>query len=193
MLRDKLGFTLIELLVVIALIGVSITLAVPSWERAKQKRRLTNATEQVGAFLVTAQSQAQKRNQPVSLSYFHSGEESWCAGAALSAIGCDCTETDTSAALYCSIDGNTSTIDARSFKSLKLIAATDGQPDGGNLYITFDPIRGILQPSGDSLRFTFESNDGYFQLQVRVSPTGLMTICNPDESRKVSGYSACAS
>lgn len=62
MLRNKLGFTLIELLVVITLIGVSVTLAVPSWQQASQKRRLTDATEQVAPFLAVAQSQAQKRN-----------------------------------------------------------------------------------------------------------------------------------
>ena len=192
MLRNKLGFTLIELLVVITIISIGITLAVPSWERASQKRRLTNAAEQVAAFLITAQSQAQKRNRPVSLSYHHSGDHNWCVGAVLGAVGCDCTETDTSSAQYCSIDGITSSIQTESFPSLSLIAASDGRPVDGDSYITFDPIRGILQPTGDKLSFTFESAGGYFQLQLRVSPTGLLTICNPDESREVGGYFICA-
>ena len=192
MLRNKLGFTLIELLVVITLIGISVTLAVPSWEQVSQKRRLTNATEQVASLLAIAQSEAQKRNQPVSLAFNRSGDQNWCVGAVTGSNGCDCTETDTGSAQYCAIDGTPYRIEASTFHSLNLIEATDTQPGDGDSFVTFDPVRGILQPAGDRLQFTFESTDGYFQLRLVISPTGLVTICNSDGNRVIGGYATCA-
>ena len=193
MFRNRLGFTLIELLVVITLIGISLTLAVPSWEQVSQKRRVTNATEQVAAFLSVAQSEAQKRNQPVSLSYNHSGDQNWCIGIVLGEGACDCTETNPGSAQYCAIDGAPSLVKAGTFQFLNLIEATDTQPAGGDSPITFDPIRGILQPAGDKLQFTFESSGGYYQLRLVVSPTGLLTICNSGDDQVVGGYAQCVS
>lgn len=191
MFENKSGFTLIELLVVIAIIGISVTLAVPSWNQANQKRGLTNAAEQVAAFLSVAQSEAQKRNQAVSLSFNRSDDQSWCIGTLVGSSGCDCRETDPGSAQYCSMDGQPSSIGATSFGYLKLIEATDGQPGDGDSYITFDPVRGILQPSGDKLNLTFESAGRSHQLRVHVSPTGLVKICNSDSNRTVGGYKAC--
>jgi len=70
MIQNKSGFTLIELLVVIAVIGISVTLAVPSWEQVSQKRNLTNATEQIAAVMAVAQTEAQKRNQQSGIGRF---------------------------------------------------------------------------------------------------------------------------
>jgi prepilin-type N-terminal cleavage/methylation domain-containing protein len=191
MFLNRSGFTLIELLVVVTLVSISLTLATPSWERVSQKRSITNVAEQVAAFMVVAQSEAQKRNQAVSLSFDRSGNQSWCVGAVLGVNGCDCTETDTDSAQYCSIDGNPSVVQASSFQFLNLLEAVDSQPSTGNGYVTFDPIRGILQPAGDSLQFTFESASGDFQLRVLINPTGMLFICSPDGDKKVSGYKPC--
>jgi len=191
MLRKKLGFTLIELLVVITLIGISVTIAVPSWEQVSQKRRLTSATEQVAALLAVAQSEAQKRNQAVSLAFSRSGDNNWCVGAITGPSGCDCTETDTTSAQFCSIDNTPHRIEASSFQFLKLIEASDTQPGEGDSYITFDPVRGILQPAGDKLQLTFESSGGYYQLRLVIGPTGLLSICNSGEDRIVGGYGTC--
>jgi len=168
------------LLVVITLIGISVTIAVPSWEQVSQKRRLTSATEQVAALLAVAQSEAQKRNQAVSLAFSRSGDNNWCVGAITGPSGCDCTETDTTSAQFCAI-----------FQFLKLIEASDTQPGEGDSYITFDPVRGILQPAGDKLQLTFESSGGYYQLRLVIGPTGLLSICNSGEDRIVGGYGTC--
>jgi len=191
MFRNKLGFTLIELLVVITLIGISVTLAVPSWEQVSQKRRLTNATEQVASLLAVAQSEAQKRNQAVSLAFSRTDDQNWCVGAVTGSSGCDCTETNTESAQYCAIDGTPYRIEASTFQFLSLVEASDTQPGEGDSFVTFDPIRGILQPAGDRLQFTFESSGGYFRLRLVISPTGLVTICNADSDRVVGGYATC--
>jgi len=192
MRKNTSGFTLIELLVVITILGIAITLAIPSWNRVGQKRLLTGAVEQVAATLAVAQTEAQKRSQNVSLAYDRSDDQNWCVGASANASGCDCTEADPDSAQYCTLDGTPASVGSALFSSVNLIEATDSQPAGGNSYITFDPVRGILQPAGDRLRLTFESSGGQYQLRVLVSPTGLLKICNPDPDKKVGGYPACA-
>lgn len=192
MFRIKPGFTLIELLVVITLIGIFITLAIPSWDKVSQKRRVTNVTEQAAAFLAVAQGEAQKRNQPVSLAFSRTGDQTWCVGAAVGLDGCDCRETNADSTQYCALDGAQSSVQAADFQFVNLIQAIDSQPGGGDARITFDPIRGILQPAGDRLQFTFESTDGDFQLRVKLGPTGLLSICNPDADTMVAGYKTCS-
>lgn len=192
MSQNDSGFTLIELIIVLTIISLAITLATPSWEMVSQKRRLTNATEQVAALLVVAQSEAQKRNQPVSLAFNRTGDQSWCLGAVLSPTGCDCDVTDTGSAQYCTIDGTPSRIEAESFGSLNLLEAIDTKPGSGDSFITFDPVRGILQPAGDKLQLTFEATGGYYQLRLVIGPTGLLRICSPDADKAVAGYTACA-
>ena len=193
MSRNNSGFTLIELIVVITIIGLAITLATPSWDQVSQKRKITNAAEQVAALLVVAQSEAQKRNQPVSLAFNRNGNQNWCIGVSLSANGCDCRVTDSSSAQYCTIDGTSHSLAATAFNSLNLTEALDTQPGSGDSYITFDPVRGILQPPGDKLQLTFESTGGYYSLRMIIGPTGLLRICNPDTDKAVAGYRACTS
>ena len=192
MSRYESGFTLIELIVVISIVAITISLATPSWEQVSHKRKLTNATEQVAALLVIAQSEAQKRNQAVSLAFSRNGNEDWCVGAVLNPDGCDCTVTDSGSDQYCTIDGTSRRIEASEFPSLKLISAADSQPGSGDSRITFDPVRGILQPAGDRLQFVFESGRGHYRLQLVIGPTGLLTICNPDADKAVGGYAMCA-
>jgi type II secretion system protein H len=191
MLLHKSGFTLIELLVVLAVIGISITLAVPSWGLVSQKRSLTNATEQVAAFLSIAQTEAQKRNQAVSLTFNRTGDQDWCVGKTMGQKICDCMETDPASAQYCTIDGTLSSLGADSLSSLNLIEAKDTQPTSGDSFITFDPVRGILQPVGDKLQLTFESTGGHYQLRLSISPTGFLKICNPEGTKMVGGYAKC--
>lgn len=192
MLQQRPGFTLIELLVVIAILGISVSLAVPSWQQATQKRNLTYATEHVAALMSLAQTEAQKRNQAISLVFNRAGNQDWCAGATLGAGACDCNESNPEAVDFCSIDGTQNSIAAMSFRFINLIEATDSQPSDGDSRITFDPLRGILQPAGDRLQFTFESTDGNFQLRLLMGPTGLLRICNPDSDKRVGGYKSCA-
>lgn len=192
MFQKDVGFTLIEVLVVMAITTIAITLAAPSWERAAQKRRLTNATEQVAVFLLVAQGEAQKRNQKVSLVFNRIGNEDWCVGSSIGASACDCTETNSVSLQYCAVDGVEQRIESSTFQSAHLIQASDTQPGSGDAIITFDPIRGTLQPAGDRLQLTFGSANDEFRLRLVIGPTGLLTTCNPDSSRIVAGYKLCA-
>lgn len=192
MFQKVSGFTLIEVMVAMTITVLVLTLATPSWERATQKRRLTNTTEQVHAFLLVAQSEAQKSNQAVSLVFNRVGDEDWCVGSSMGSGACDCTESNSESLLYCAIDGVERRIESSMFQSTYLIQAFDTQPGSGDTVITFDPIRGILQPAGDMLQLTFGSASNEFQLRLVVGPTGLFTLCNPDSRRIVGGYKLCA-
>ncbi|MDH3902741.1 MAG: GspH/FimT family protein, partial [Xanthomonadales bacterium] len=145
----------------------------------------------VAALMSFAQTEAQKRNRTISLAFNRTNNLEWCVGATLGASGCDCSEVNPESVGFCTIDGTPSSVGSASFKFLSLIEATDRQPDGGNSFITFDPLRGILQPPGDMLQFTFESTNGDFQLSLIISPTGLFRICNPDSEKLVGGYRTC--
>ena len=61
----------------------------------------------------------------------------------------------------------------------------------GEFHIPRNARQGILQPAGDSLRLTFESQNGVFQLRLSLAPTGLLMICNPAADKQVAGYPTC--
>jgi prepilin-type N-terminal cleavage/methylation domain-containing protein len=192
MFRKVAGFTLLEVMVAMTIAVLVLVLATPSWERAIQKRKLTNTTEQVAAFLLVAQSEAQKSNQAVSLVFNRVGNQDWCVGSSIGSSACDCRETNSASLQYCAVNGVARRIESSMFQSAYLIQAFDTQPGSGDSVITFDPIRGILQPAGDVLQLTFGSASNEFQLRLVVGPTGLFTLCNPDSSRIVGGYKLCA-
>lgn len=192
MFLHKSGFTLIELLVVLAVLGLTITMAVPSWDLVSQKRNLTNAAEQVAAFLAVAQTEAQKRNQTVSLAFNRTSEQDWCVGKTIGSTSCDCKETDPESEQFCTTDGTLSSLGANSLPRLNLLEARDSEPSSGDSFITFDPVRDILQPVGDRLQLTFESTGGHYQLRLSISPTGLLKICNPESTGTVGGYAKCS-
>ena len=185
------GFTLIELMTVIVLIAVALVLSVPSWDHATQKRRITGAAEQVAAMVTTAQSEAIKRNQPVSLAFQRLATDNWCIGMAVGDGGCDCMESNPAAAGFCAIEGAPSRHVAGDFQGVLLRSALDNAPGAGDGRIVFDPVRGILTPVGDRLALAFESQGNDFQLDVRMSSTGLMRVCNPGVTHKVPGYLSC--
>jgi type IV fimbrial biogenesis protein FimT len=189
----KLGFTLMELILVIAIVGLAVMLAVPSWGLATQKRLLTSGAEQVTALLSVAQSEAILRNRAVSLSYTRSSDTQWCVGASNGATGCDCMENDSTEPAYCQLDAVLRRVASTDLEGVILTGASDNLPGAGDGFVSFDTVRGILQPAGDGLQFTFESSGGRYRLRVRLGPTGLIWLCSPEESQQVPGYGLCVS
>jgi prepilin-type N-terminal cleavage/methylation domain-containing protein len=185
------GFTLMELIVVISVIGVALIMAVPSWDNASQKRLVTNGTEQVTSLLSIAQSEAIARNQAVSISFNRVSGTQWCVGATAGTGGCDCTESDDEAAAFCQLDGVAQRIGSADLPGMILQGAGDRLPGSGDGMVVFDTVRGILQPAGDGLQFTFDSLGDKYRLRVQLGPTGLIWVCSPDASRFVPGYGDC--
>src|SRR5215471_5169700 len=61
------GITLLEMLVVVAIIGLMVGLAYPSLSAGLDSVRMVSATDSVAAFLNSAVTRAQRRQQAVAL------------------------------------------------------------------------------------------------------------------------------
>lgn len=180
------GFSIIELMMSVILLAVGMALAVPSYREMVEKRQLTHGAEQLVAFVNSAQSEAIKRNEVLTLSYARADSDDWCVGAVLGATACDCTEADATAADYCAIDQTPWIIDNTHAGNRELVHGMDG--DGA---WSFDPVRGLLTDLDDSPLIEMRSDSGDYRLQLMVLVTGQVILCSADDSHAVPGYAAC--
>lgn len=181
------GFTIVEILITMVVVALLLSLAAPSFSSLVQKRRITSVSEQLASFLVIAQSESVKKNRPVTVSFTRTSATNWCVGRAEGTATCNCTNPV--AVDYCQIDGVATVIDGNTLTSVQLSAAADNF--GGNSAFIYDPVRGLMANPADSGSFTFLTNNGKFSLQVELSGTGKVDVCNPDGSKKVVGFNAC--
>jgi len=201
------GFTIIELMIAIAVIAIITSLALPSYRTLIEKRQVTSSAQQVAAFLSAAKIEAVKRNQDVRLTKGTS--DGWCLGYASYAANadpnaaCDCTKADPSAPGACvvqNLDGTASELRVFNGSNLYNHAQLEGITLGAsaNDVVSFDPVRGMLSVGNDvpalPLEVQLTSKEGTYALNVRVSATGRVTICNDHTARAeipVPGYDDC--
>jgi len=185
------GFTIVELLITLVVVVLLLSLAAPSFSSLVQKRRITSISEQLASFLVIAQSESVKRNQQLTVTFDSNNATDWCIGMALGNALCDCANA--AAANYCEIDNVAKTIVSTSVRNVQLSGIADNlnQPNASSAAFTYDPVRGLMVNPADSGSFTFLTDNGKFSLQVEVSGTGRVDVCNPDSSKKVVGFDGC--
>lgn len=201
------GFTLVELMITIVVTAIALALAVPSWENLVQKRQVTSAAEEIASFLMHSQSQAIKANQQVTVTVKrNAGGTSWCLGAmdekarddnAGDPCECDLAEDAENATARCTIEGEVARVADFNFE--KFTMSGSGVEGVANLdfYFNFDPVRGLkiaddgITVDGNDHAVTLASNNENWALQVVVSVTGRVNICNPDPSKKVPGFDPC--
>ena len=181
------GFTILELMLSLVLLAIGAALSLPSYRAMIEKRQLTHGAEQVMAFVNSAQLEATKRNQVVTVSYTRTSDTEWCFGFVLGETKCDCTETVPSESDYCAIDSvpNLLTNDHDAGRSL-LTAISSGDGD-----YSYDPIRGIFRDLDDSLTVEMSSNDQNYMLNLEVGPTGDARLCSKNSAHSVPGYAVC--
>lgn len=78
--QDKLkqGFTLVELITVIAIVAILAAVAIPSFRDIINSQRIKNASFELFASLMTARSEAIKRNANVTITAASGGwEDGW--------------------------------------------------------------------------------------------------------------------
>lgn len=143
------GVTLFELMVAVAILGVLTALAVPSFDRAYDKRRAQNVAEAIAADLRWARSESIKRNRLVRVSYTEGSTWNYT-------IHADPAGTNTLLKTVSSTDFNNSTINTN---------FTSDQA-------TFDPVRGTA--TNGSVSFSTLNFAG----EVRLSILGRVRICN---------------
>jgi len=180
------GFTLIEMMVTLAVVAVGLALAIPSYENIHQRREATAEAEELASFLAYAQGDAIKSNRQVSVQLSYTSSTNWCIGAAQGNSGCDCTEADESQADFCSLSGIHHVMDNSDFDRSGMNAHS------ADTLFVYDPIRGI-KSVGDLAdhSYTIQSSNGNWALQVSVSPTGRIRLCNPDSAKAVPGFELC--
>ena len=183
------GFTLIELMIVIVIIAIGLSLSVPSYTDTLQRRETTAQAEGLVAFVSYAQSEAVKVNKMISVHLTYTDKDNWCIGANEGSAPCDCTETVTSEADFCSLNDVAKVLRSSAQTKSSMVAASTDRT------LVFDPIRGTMATAdlGTNHGLTLESDNGNWSLQVDIGVTGRVRICNPDSTKAVPGYKSCPS
>jgi type IV fimbrial biogenesis protein FimT len=179
------GFTLIELMVVVAVVGVILTLAVPSFLDYLLAQRLRGVHAQLVTDMQFARSEAVSRNTLLRVN-IRSNDALTCYTLYTSRFNsrrCDCTLGAGSACTA----GETVEVKTESVPRSRRVTfqIPEGQPNA----FAFDPITGGLisipqdNPSAplDSVAVS-TAIDTARTLQVVVSRTGRPTVCAPTGS-----------
>ncbi len=156
------GFSLIELLVTVAVLGILLSIAVPSFQTTLEKQRLVGAAEQLYEDLQYARTEAIKRNANVFVS-FTTGSN-WCYGIALATCTCGTAGS-------CQLSGIDKVVSGTDFRGGSL-ASTFGGPT------SFEPRRGTA-PGGNGTA-TLRSN--YGSIKIIAGSLGRVRICSDSAS-----------
>jgi len=185
------GFTLIELMVVIAIVAIITSFALPSYRTLIEKRQVTSGAQQLGAFFSAVQIESVKRNENIGVKYSRADNDSWCVGMVVVAdpttnTPCDCTAA-VSAVNACKIDGQLRVFSGANLNFPGIMNAING--DGAFVY---DPVRGLMVDFTDAAELELLSEDASYSLNVQVSATGRVKICNDaSASTLVPGFKQC--
>lgn len=180
------GFTVVEVMMSLILLAIGATLSLPSYREMVEKRQLTHGAEQIMAFVNSAQAEAMKQNQLLTVSYAREDDDDWCVGATLGADACDCAELVATEADYCAIDAAPWRITNEHAGDTELVKSLDG--DGA---YTIDPVRGIFVDLDDALVVEMRSDSEDYRLDLLVSSTGQVNLCSRDATHAVPGYAVC--
>ncbi|MDT8320959.1 MAG: GspH/FimT family protein [Xanthomonadales bacterium] len=172
----------------VALILILVTLAVPSYQDAVEKRRITQGAELILAFVNTIQSESIKRNRPVTVAYSIGDDGQWCIGAVLGRNACDCMQTDPTESSWCELDNMPWVLRNSDVQARNLIHSASG--DGS---YQFDPVRGIFTDPSDALTLGLSAGDGSYQMSLNLVSTGRVSVCVPQASNGIHGFHACPS
>ena len=179
------GFTLIELVIVIVIVAIGVALAVPGFRDIVEKRRLSSSAEQISTLLTFSQSSAVKHNRDVIVNLRRTDHDTWCIGATLGTVACDCTVTVDTNVLFCDIEGVGRRLDQAEVLSNTTYDLMHEMSISGavitNDNIIFDPVRGTLVDL-DTVNIQLHTHQGSessrnYHLELDVLPSGRVSIC----------------
>jgi len=165
------GFTLIELLITVVILGVLVSLAVPSFFEILERRKIVGATNLLHSDLLFAKTETIKRNKVIIVSFKNKGTTNWCYGMKEDAT-CDCTTAND-----CAIDGIERVVKANDFPNVS------GTWDYTGDITQFDALRGFSDPFGTA---TFSIGSGTASVVSTIR--GQIKVCS---NTGVGGYPSC--
>jgi len=194
------GFTLMESLVAMAIVGILLTVAMPSFSTFYSNQRLIGAAEQVYNLLQQARTESVGRGQTVYMNFSADGSTTWTYGMSHVTSACDLTKTvatDTGACRMVVSDGDAA-FDTGSGATdtgdlvLYRFASTDyigvslstAAFSSGTTQIVYSSLRG----TSTSGQINLTGANGNL-LRVEVSLLGRAKLCSPDGS--LEAYPTC--
>jgi type IV fimbrial biogenesis protein FimT len=164
----KSGFTLIEMMITLAILGILISIALPSFTTMLERQKLKAATEQLLSIFNLAKTEAIKNNSLIYINAKKTSNLNW--------------SIQVSTSTTCSIDSSCDLKSISSAGTPKVKITNDiSTLDGAS----FNASRGL--PSFTTNRSVTFSTDNY-SVTSTISAAGLITQCS---SPAFGGYSAC--
>lgn len=181
MKKNYHGFTLIEMMIVIAILGIVLAMAIPSFTDMLNRKRVEAAANEFLSTFSLAKSEAVKRNAQIFLLATKNADgSSWNVMA---------STTSTCATSAC----NLKQIGSGNFKNVKTLFLSTALNQS-----TVDPVRMLPVFNGGTtstqcIKFAGGEDDRY-QLNARITVTGLSKICDASASGyKLGAYPSCTS
>lgn len=175
------GFNLLELMITVAILAIVISIGVPSFSRAIEKRNTVGAAEALYSQIQLARSESIARSQPVFMNIV--GGADWAVGFG-SDQNCDPSDNNPACTLP-DLDNNdpiTHLLTSDDIGNVS-VATTANQ-------LAFMPQRGMV--TGATISITSQGRVGYV-ITLNVGMLGQVSLCSPDADpgRYVTGYRPC--
>lgn len=164
---NNAGFSLIEMMIVVAIVGVLVSIAMPSFSKMLERNRLKEATEALKMDLMLARTEAIKQSINLNVSIKTNGS-AWCYGIDNDNTSCDC-----SVAGDCALK----TVDGNQFNGIALMSS--------DVDIAFDYRRGTASPQSVILDTT------HYQTKIIVSNGGRVRVCSFNSAKAIGSYDGC--
>jgi type IV fimbrial biogenesis protein FimT len=173
--RHQGGFTLVESCVAMAVTILSLGIAVPGFEQARERRHLEGAAAQLETDLQFARSLAVARNESVRVG-FESKPEGTCYVLHTGAAG-ECS---------CGVDGTaTCSAGGQALRAVRFAAGDPVMVTSNSRSMLFDASKGTVTPTGT---LQVQSNHGK-TVKLVINIMGRVRSCSPNG--QVVGYKPC--
>lgn len=198
MTRDlrQFGFTLIELLIVITIVGIMAALAMPSFQQWVQDAKTRTVAESLQNGIRLAQVESLRRGSPVEFFLTSSTPDINAVAAATGLNWVICVATLTAANPACS---STGFVQGGNLSSNGANASVTAVNTNGGVII-FNTIgrlvtyNGAIPTAGAGATFQVRSvnnTSGSRKLDVQVSPSGSVRMCDADKTRSTANPDGC--